>query len=103
MCRFRSLCSLDLAGFSDRLLGNGRVFVARNPLLDKGNGKNVLPFPARKLARLPDARHKICDDGHIYDQHADLPGRNMSAQLVNLKWNEAAGGDDCEVFRPTLA
>jgi hypothetical protein len=26
----------------------------------------------------------------------------MSAQLVELKWNEAAGGDDREVFDPAL-
>ena len=27
MCRFRSLCFLDLAGFSDRLLGTNAAFI----------------------------------------------------------------------------
>jgi hypothetical protein len=38
----------------------------------------------------------------VYEQHSDLRHANMSAQLVKLQRNQAACGDNCEIFRPPL-
>jgi len=49
------------------------------------------------------AGDQINNDGDVDREDHDLRGREMMYDLINLERDEAGGGDDSKIFRPSLA
>ena len=77
--------------------------LAKARLRPRGSRSSDRLLMRAALLAFSDSPDEVGDDGDVNKQDCHLGRRDAPAQLIQFDRDQARGGDDSEVFRPTLA